>query len=49
MKEADLVDVTEVDLAVAMEEEEIIGAVYKMLEWCNTMMYQNLRFIHRIT
>ena len=31
VEEADLEDVAEVDLAVAMEEEETIGAVYKMI------------------
>ena len=33
VEEADLGDVSEVDLDVAMEEEENIGAVDKMLEW----------------
>ena len=33
VEEADLEEVSEVDLEVAMEEEETIGAVDKMLEW----------------
>ena len=33
MEEADLEDVSEVDIVAAMEEEESIGAVDKMLEW----------------
>ena len=33
VEEADLEDVAEVDIVAAMEEEESIGAVDKMLEW----------------
>ena len=44
MEEAYLVDVSEVDLAVAMEEEENTGAVDKMLEYFNEMKDHNWRF-----
>ena len=37
VEEVDLKDAVEVDLVVAMEEEETIGAVEKMLEWCDVM------------
>ena len=33
VEEADLADVAEVELTMAMEEEETIGAVYNMIEW----------------
>ena len=49
LKEANLADVTEVDLFVAMEEEGTICLVDKMLEWCNTMMDHNWRLIHHMT
>ena len=48
-EEAYLVDVAEVDLAVAMEEEETIGAVEKMLKWCNIITYHNWRFTFHMT
>ena len=40
--------VAEVDMVVAMEEEEIIGTVEKMLEWCDTMTDHNWRFIRHM-
>ena len=44
VEEADLEDVAEVDLAVAKEEEEIIGTVDKITEWCNETTDKNWRF-----
>ena len=49
MEEEDLSDVEEVDLYVAMEEEETIGAVEKMIKWCNKMTDHNWRFTHHFT
>ena len=49
VEEADLEDVTELDMAVAVEEEETIGAVEKILEWCDAMTDQNWRFICHMT
>ena len=43
VEEADMAEVVEVDLAVAMEEEEITGKVDKMLKWCDAMAYHNWR------
>ena len=39
----------EVDLAVSMEEEETIGAVDKMLKWCDAMTDHNWRFNRHMT
>ena len=44
MEEVNLADLSEVDLDVAMEEEETIGAVDKILEWCDSMTDHNWRF-----
>ena len=44
MEEAYLADVTDVDLAMNMEEEEKIGAVDNMLKWCDAMTDHNWRF-----
>ena len=49
VEEADLEDVAETDMAVAMEEEEIVGAVDKMLERCNAISDYNWRFTRHIT
>ena len=39
-----MANVAEVYLAVSTEEEETIGAIYKIFEWCNAMTYHNWRF-----
>ena len=44
-EEADLADVAELDLFMTMEEEEVIVAVDKILEWCNVMMDHSWRFV----
>ena len=49
VEEADLADVAELDLFMTMEEEEVIVAVDKMLEWCNVMMYHSWRSIRNMT
>ena len=49
VEEVDLADVEEVYMVVAMEEEETIGAVDKILEWCDAMMGHNWRFIFHMT
>ena len=41
VKVADLKDVVEVYMFVAIEEEETICAVDKMLEWCNLVTDHN--------
>ena len=48
-EEADLADVTEVYLAVALEEEETVGAVDNIIEWYDTIMDHNLRFTRHMT
>ena len=47
-EEADLAGVEEVDLVVAMKEEEMIGTVDKILEWCDAMTDHNCRFIRHM-
>ena len=47
--EADPADMAEVDLVLAMEEEETIGALEKILEWCNAMTDHNWRFTRHMT
>ena len=49
VEEADLAEVTEVDLAMAMEEEETIGAADKIIESCDAMTYHNWRFTRHMT
>ena len=49
VEEADLEDVVEVDLAMAMEEEETIGAADKIIESCDAMTYHNWRFTRHMT
>ena len=49
MEEAYLADVTDVDLAMNMEEEEKIGAVDNMLKWCDAMTDHNWRFTCHMT
>ena len=49
VEEADLADMAELDLDVAMQEEETIGAVGKMLEWCDAMTDYNWRFTRHMT
>ena len=49
VEESDMADVVEVDLAMATKEEETIGAVDKMLKWCNTMPDHNWRFTRNMT
>ena len=49
VEEIDLADVAKVDLVVHIEEEENIGAVDKMIVWCNEMMDQNWWFIYHMT
>ena len=49
LEKADLADVAEVYLSVDMEEEETIGAVDKMLEWCNLVTDHNWRFTCHMT
>ena len=49
VEDAYLADVVEVDLVVAMEEEESIDKVDKMLKWCNVMTYHSWRFIRNMT
>ena len=49
MEEADLVKVVEIDLAAAMEKKETIGAVEKILEWCDAMTDHNWRFTRHMT
>ena len=44
VEEANLADLVEVDLSGAMEEEETIGALDKMLEWCDAMKDTNWSF-----
>ena len=44
-----MADVAEVDLSVAMEEEETIGTVDKMPKWCDAMTDHSFRFNHHIT
>ena len=48
-EEEDMADVAEVDLAVATEEEETIGALDKMLEWCDSITDHNWRFNRHMT
>ena len=49
VEEEDLADVAEVYLVVAMQEEETMGAVDKILERCDAMMDYNWRFIRHMT
>ena len=49
VEKADLADVEEVDLYVAMKEEEIIGTVDKILECCDAMTDHNWRFTCHMT
>ena len=49
VKESDLANVSEVDLVVAMEEEETIFSVDNMIESCNVMTYHNWSCTHRMT
>ena len=49
VEEKDIPTVAEADLAMAMEEEEIIGAVDKIIEWCDAMTNHIWRFIHNMT
>ena len=49
VEEADMSDVAEVYLDMAMEEEETIGAVDKMIKWCDVITDHNWMFTHHMT
>ena len=48
-EEVYLADMVDVYLFMAMEEEESIGAVQNILEWCNVMTDHSWRFIRHMT
>ena len=49
VEEEYLADVAEVYLVVYIEEEENIGAVENILEWCDVITDRNWRLIRRMT
>ena len=49
VEEANLENVEEVDPVVAMGKKETIGAVEKMVKWCDVMTDPNWRFIRHMT
>ena len=44
VEESGLEEVAEVDLDMAMKEEETIGVLDKILKWCDAMTDHNFRF-----